>query len=90
MKWIDLTEELTEEGKNKIQVGQVLLFDNGTKNGIQLKIMRKARGKVWAKEVYLYKEEEIFVKGTDETFDTPNMNKNRKTAIDNHKRTGNK
>lgn len=60
-KWIDLTNDLSPEGAEKVKVGQVLLFSKG-KNGTQLKIMRKANGKVWAKQVYLYKEDEIFVK----------------------------
>lgn len=59
MKWYEITEDLTPGGKRKIQVGQVLFFDNDTPEGIQLKIMRKHKGKVWAKRVYMYKPEEV-------------------------------
>jgi hypothetical protein len=47
-KWIDLTDDLTEKGKKELQVGQVLLFEK-----VHLRIMRKYKGKVWAKRVVL-------------------------------------
>lgn len=62
MKWLDITDDLNEVGKKKLKVGQVLFFDNDTEFGIQLKIMRKNKGKVWAKQVYMYKPEEVFEK----------------------------
>jgi len=58
MKWLDITDELTEEGKEKIETGQVLIF-NFEGSPIHLKIVRKSRGKVWAKRVRLYSHEEI-------------------------------
>ena len=57
MKWIDLTEVLTEEGADKLNAGDVLFFDKA-----QLKIMRKAKGKIWGKETYLYKPDEVEIK----------------------------
>lgn len=60
-KWEDITDILTDEGKDKLEVGQVLIF---TYEGspLHLKIMRKHKGKVWAKHTYLYKPEEVIVK----------------------------
>lgn len=58
--WIDLTPELTEEGQEKLQVGQVLFF-NFEGSETQLKITRKRNGKVWAKQVYMYRPEEVTV-----------------------------
>lgn len=58
MTWIDLTPELTEEGKARVNVGNVLIFkQNDVKT--YLKIMRKYKGKVWAKEIYLYRPDQI-------------------------------
>ena len=49
MTWVDLTPELTKEGK-KLPVGKVLMFDyEGSPT--YLKIVRKHKGKVWAKEL---------------------------------------
>jgi hypothetical protein len=60
-KWHDITDILTKKGIDKLKVGQVLMFEfEGSET--QIKVMRKANGKVWGKEVYLYKEDEIFVK----------------------------
>lgn len=53
MKWIDITEDLTEQGKKDLKVGQVLMFEV-----VSLKIMRKRHGKVWAKEIAMYTPEE--------------------------------
>lgn len=57
MSWIDLTPMLTHAGKS-IPVGRVLMFN---KNGVEthIKIMRKKNGKVWGKQVYMYKPEEV-------------------------------
>lgn len=58
MSWEDITDVLTVKGKKKLKVGQVLIF-NYEGSPIHLKIMRKYKGKVWAKHVYLYKESEV-------------------------------
>lgn len=58
MKWINLTDDLTEKGKKELKVGQVMIFDyEGSKT--YLKIMRKRKGKVWAKEIQMYRPEEV-------------------------------
>lgn len=60
MTWVDLTPDLTEEGQRHLSVGEVLIFkQNDVKTYI--KIMRKAHGKVWGKEVYLYRPDQITV-----------------------------
>lgn len=58
MKWVDISSELTDKGKQELQTGQVLIF-NFEGSPIHLKIVRKSRGKVWAKRVRLYSHEEI-------------------------------
>ena len=61
MKWEDITDILTDEGKENLKVGQVMIFEfEGSP--LHLKIMRKYKGKVWAKRTYLYKPEEVIVK----------------------------
>lgn len=65
-KWIDLTEDLTEEGQKNLKVGQVLIFDN-IGNPVHLKIMRKHKGKVWAKSNYLMTIEEAREKDKHKT-----------------------
>lgn len=56
--WEDITDILTIEGIERLKVGQVLIFDfEGSP--IHLKIMRKRKGKVWAKRIHLYTEEEM-------------------------------
>lgn len=59
-KWIDLTEDLSPEGVEKVEVGQVLMF---TKDGVEnnLKIMRKRNGKVWVKHVAMYLPDQVKV-----------------------------
>ncbi len=58
MKWIDMTPDLTEKGLKELQVGQVMIFEfEGSKT--YLKIMRKHKGKVWAKEIQLYRPDQI-------------------------------
>lgn len=50
MAWLDLTNDLTEKGKKRLQLNQVLMFDYEG-SPVYLKIMRKANGKVWAKRI---------------------------------------
>lgn len=54
--WIDITDDLTPKGRNEIRVGQVLMFTK-----VHLKIMRKFKGKVWAKRVFMYRPEEVTI-----------------------------
>jgi len=61
MKWIDLTPELSKEGRKRMNVGEVLFFGEPKPDGTQLKIMRKHKGKVWAQQVYMYRPGEVFV-----------------------------
>jgi hypothetical protein len=56
-KWEDITDILTEDGAEKIQVGQVLIFDYEG-SPVHLKVVRKRFGKVWAKKMHLYTQEE--------------------------------
>jgi hypothetical protein len=57
-KWEDITDVLNAKGKRNLKIGQVLMFDN---EGIpiHLKIMRKYKGKVWAKHTHLYTGAEL-------------------------------
>lgn len=49
MKYLDITDELTEEGK-QLKVGAVLIFDfEGSP--VYLKIKKKKAGKVWAQRL---------------------------------------
>ena len=57
-KSIDLTPELTEKGIAELKTGQVLGF-NYEGSPLYLKIVRKANGKVWAKETQLYTQDEM-------------------------------
>lgn len=61
MSWEDITDVLTKDGAAKLKIGQVLMFNN---EGIpiHLKIMRKFKGKVWAKHTHLYTEAELHKK----------------------------
>lgn len=59
-KWQDISDVLTPEGIERIKVGQVLTFKNEDTE-TNLKIRRKSKGKVWAEQVYLYKEDEVEV-----------------------------
>lgn len=54
MAWLDITEDLTQEGIRELKTGQVLMFSK-----VHLRIMRKAKGKVWAKRVFMYRPEEV-------------------------------
>lgn len=59
-RWIDLTPDLTEEGQQRVNIGEILVFDyEGSKTCI--KIMRKFKGKVWGKEVQLYRPDQVEV-----------------------------
>lgn len=50
MAWLELTNDLTPKAIKGLKVGQVLMFDfEGSPN--YLKIMRKQRGKIWAKRL---------------------------------------
>lgn len=50
MAWLQITDDLTKQGIRKIKLNQVLMFDfEGSP--VYLKIMRKERGKVWAKRL---------------------------------------
>lgn len=56
--WIDITQDLNKKGRKELKVGQVLIFDfEGSP--VHLKIMRKFKGKVWAKKNYLYRTDEV-------------------------------
>lgn len=58
MGWLNITDDLTKEGRKKIKTGQVLFFDyEGSE--LQLRIMRKRGGKIWAKRVYMYRPDEV-------------------------------
>lgn len=61
MAWIDITDDLTEAGK-ELPVGKVLIFSK-----VHLKIMRKYKGKVWAKRVFMYLPEEVDIVDSEET-----------------------
>jgi len=55
--WIDITKDLTKKGREELKTGQILIFDfEGSP--LHLKIMRKSKGKVWAKRTYAYTPEE--------------------------------
>lgn len=56
MAWIEISNELTAEGKKNIPIGQYLRFAK-----IDLKVVRKRNGKVWAKRVFLYKPDEVLI-----------------------------
>ncbi len=59
MKWIDLTEDLTQEGFDNLLVGQVLIFNHPKAGPIHIKIRRKSKGKIWGQRMYLYAPEEV-------------------------------
>jgi len=51
--WMDVTNDLQID----VKPGQVLIYDYEG-SPVHLKIMRKAKGKVWAKYTHLYTEQE--------------------------------
>lgn len=53
-KWMDVTDDLPID----VKTGQALIYDYEG-SPIHLKIMRQAKGKVWAKYTHLYTEEEL-------------------------------
>ncbi len=57
-RWENITDILTEDGAEKIKVGQVLIF-NFEGSPLHLKVMRKRNGKVWAKKTHLYTRDEM-------------------------------
>lgn len=58
MGWLNITDDLTKEGRKKLKTGQVLFFDyEGSE--LQLRIMRKTKDKIFAKRVYMYKPDEV-------------------------------
>lgn len=60
MAWEDITDVLTPEGAHRVQVGQVLMFRfEGSRN--DLRVMRKSRGKVWAKLIETHSPDEVIV-----------------------------
>lgn len=57
-KWEDITDMLTPQGVEGLKVGQVLVFDyEGSQT--HLRITRKVRNRVWAKEVRFYTDKEV-------------------------------
>ncbi len=57
-KWEDITDMLTPKGIKELSVGRTLTFDyEGSRT--TLKIMRKSKGKVWAKQITLHKPEDV-------------------------------
>ena len=63
-KWLDVTDDLPMD----VEVGQVVIFKKKRKK-TYLKIMRKRKGKVWAKVNYLYHPDEVLVKDQKKAFD---------------------
>ena len=50
MAYLEITDDLTKMAVNKLQIGQVLIFDfEGSP--VHLKIMRKTKNRVWAKRL---------------------------------------
>ena len=57
-RWESIEDILTPRGIKRLKIGQILLFEfEGSP--IHLKIMKKTNGRVWAKRVRLYTEEEV-------------------------------
>lgn len=57
-KRFEITDILTPEGIKALQVDQVLMFDYEGKP-IHLRIVKKARGRVWAKYTTLRRPEDV-------------------------------
>lgn len=57
-KWDDISDITTPKGLAELQVGHVLKFDYEG-SPLYLKIMRKTKGKVWAKKTVLYGPDEL-------------------------------
>lgn len=58
MAWMEVTEDLTEAGIEKLAVGDILRFDQGG-DLYELKIMRKNKGRIWAKPVVTYDPNDV-------------------------------
>lgn len=64
MAWDNISDVLTEEGEQRLEVGQVLMFDyEGSR--IDMKIMRKTKNGVWAKQIKTYDPDDITQKILD-------------------------
>lgn len=66
MGWLDITEDLTDKGR-ELPAGTVLIFDYEG-SPLHLKIMRHAKGRVWAKKNYLYHPDEVQIKDKKRVF----------------------
>ena len=60
-KWIDITDDLTPEGIDRLKVGQIMMFDyEGSR--IDLKVMLKRDHRVYVKPVKTYSPDQVQVK----------------------------
>lgn len=50
MSWLNITKDLTEEGRKNLKEGQVLIFDQAG-DPVYLKVTRKNKEGVWAKRL---------------------------------------
>lgn len=65
-KWIDLSDQLNGAGMAAVKAGQVLTFEfEGSRTSF--KVMRKAKGRLWVKEIELYKPEAVEVVERDDS-----------------------
>lgn len=63
---IEITDQFMPEGIAKLKVNQILIFNkDGEKT--ELKITKKNKGRIWAKEVKTYSQDEIVVKSDGKT-----------------------
>lgn len=60
MSWIDMTDQFNARARKELKVGQTLGF-NYEGSEVHYKIMRKHKNKIWVKQVYLYKPEEVTI-----------------------------
>lgn len=65
-KWENITDVLTPEGIERLNTGEVLMF-NYENSPIHLKIKRKSRGKVWAERIELLTAEQAEAKFKEQT-----------------------
>lgn len=56
----EISDIFTPEGVEKLKVGQILIFHKDGKR-IDLKITKIANGRVWAKQVVTFREDELVV-----------------------------
>lgn len=59
-KWEEITDILTEKGIRELKAGMVLIFDYEG-SPVNLKIMRKKQGRVWAKKIDLHNPDDVEV-----------------------------